>query len=476
VPARAIKLEAAVMPEARPGLLEPIVAIARDDTSQAWLAILDQMPVGVTVSEIPGDYILQNTAARQILGRAPGPGIETGSYLHFGPSAGESRPYEAHEFPLSRAISAGEIVEREPMYYRHPDGRTLILEVNAAVVATAQRRRLGVCTFQDVTCEYEARRALKQAIEHVELALDAGAIIGTYVWNVPADVMTADELFADSFGLDPERCRAGIPVAEAVGAIHPDDQPNVHAAVADALARGGPYRKQYRVRQRHGGYRWIEASGRVEMDESGHPVRFPGILLDITAWKHADEARALLMREVDHRARNMLAVVQSVVRLTDCSDPVRYREEVIGRIDAIARAQFSLAHTNWEGAGLAEVVGAELGAYAAPARFKLKGPRITLPAEQVQPLNMIVHEMVTNAVKYGALSDAAGDVAVSWRRHRGRLELVWKERGGPPSAPPRRQGFGSRLIERLATQIGASTHMNWDKAGLKAQLTWPLPS
>jgi PAS domain S-box-containing protein len=410
------------------------------------------------------------------LGQAPVPGSAAGNYLHFGPSGEGSRPYNADEFPLSRAIATGEVVEREPMYYRHPDGRTIILEVNAAVVTTAQGRKLGVCTFQDVTGEYEARRALKEAVEHIELALDAGAIAGTFVWNVPAEVMTADELFANSFGLDPERCRAGIPVAEALAAMHPEDQPNIAAAVADALAHGGPYRKQYRVRQRHGGYRWVEASGRVDLDKSGRAIRFPGVLLDITAWKHADEARTLLMREVDHRARNMLAVVQSVVRLTDCSDPAGYREEVIGRIDAIARAQFSLSSTNWEGAGLAEVISNELVAYAAPARFKLSGPKITLPADQVQPVNMIVHEMVTNAVKYGALSAAAGELAVSWRRRRGLLEFVWKERGGPPSSPPRRQGFGSRLIERLATQLGASTQMHWDKAGLKAQLTWRLPS
>jgi two-component sensor histidine kinase len=246
--------------------------------------------------------------------------------------------------------------------------------------------------------------------------------------------------------------------------------------VADAIRHGGGYRKQYRVRQRDGGYRWVEASGRVELDENGRAIRFPGVLLDITAWKHADEIRALLMREVDHRARNMLAVVQSVVRLTECSDPARYREEVIGRVDAIARAQFSLSCTNWEGAGLAEVVGNELIAYTAPARFKLKGPCITLPPEQVQPLNMIIHEMVTNAVKYGALSAPAGDVAVSWRRRKGRLEFVWQERGGPPSQPPRRKGFGSRLIERLAVQIGASMQMNWNKAGLEAQLTWRLPA
>jgi two-component sensor histidine kinase len=167
-----------------------------------------------------------------------------------------------------------------------------------------------------------------------------------------------------------------------------------------------------------------------------------------------------------------------VVRLTDVTVPARYREEVIGRVDAMARAQGSLSRTNWEGALLADVIYEELSAYAAPAQFTVSGPKITLPAEQVQSFNMIFHEMVTNAVKYGALSAPGGTVEVSWRVERGRdpeltwPELTWIERGGPLVPPPERKGFGSRLIGRLATQLGGSIEIDWRPAGVAAKLTW----
>jgi hypothetical protein len=123
------------------------------------------------------------------------------------------------------------------MYYRRPDGGLTVLEVNASRITTRDGRQLGVCTFQDVTEEYERRGALREAAERVQLALDAGAIVGTWVWDVQADVLTADELFARTFGLDPERCRTGFSAAEPMVSVHPADRAGVEAAVGEAIAR-----------------------------------------------------------------------------------------------------------------------------------------------------------------------------------------------------------------------------------------------
>jgi PAS domain S-box-containing protein len=461
------------MPNSRPENQNGVSSSEPEDESKAWLAILNQMPVGVTVAEIvAGGFVWHNTEAGRILGRAAG-FVSPADEPYYGAIHEDGRPYEGREYPLTRAVFEGEVVERESMHYRRRDGSVLILEVNASRVRSPVGDQLGVCTYQDVTEEYEARRALKDAGERIQLALDAGAIVGTWVWDVPADVITADELFAQSFGLDPERCREGFPAEEAMVKIHPADRPGVEAAVADALAGGGGFRQQYRVLQLDGVYRWVDASGQCELNESGEAIRFPGVLLDITAWKQADEARNVLMREVDHRARNALAIVQSVVRLSDASEPAQYREEVIGRVDALGRAQAALAHSNWEGGVLEDLVRDELAAYAAPAQFALAGPRLVLPAEQVQPFGMIMHEMVMNAVKYGALSVLAGKVEVSWRGHHGsELELTWKESGGPAVSRPQRKGLGSRLIERLAAQLGGAMCMDWKVGGLVAKLTW----
>ncbi len=196
--------------------------------------------------------------------------------------------------------------------------------------------------------------------------------------------------------------------------------------------------------------------------------------LDITAWKQAEAARDLLMREVDHCARNALAMVQTLVRLTDATDPARYRKVVAGRVDAMARAQGSLSRSNWERSVLGEVIGEELSSCAPKSRFALAGPRITLSAEQVQPLNMIMHELATNAIKFGALSAPEGMVEVSWRSNPEReVELTWKESGGPVVKPPEYTGFGVRLIERFAAGLGGSVETDWWAGGLVARLTWP---
>lgn len=463
----------AAMADARSKTEQLTSPIHLGDEIDTWLSVLDELPIGVTVIEPGGEFLWHNKAARRILGIGGAPAWPPKEPPTYGAVHADGRPYAVEDYPLARVLGEGAVIERELMRYRRGDGRRLMLETSASQVRP-NGRRLGICTYQDVTAEYEARRELKDAAERVQLALDAGAILGTWVWNVAEDVMTTDELFARFFGLDVERCRQGLPPSEAMVSVHPDDHAGVEAAVIQAIARGGVYRHQYRVRQQDGGYRWVEGSGRVELDADGQPIRFPGVLLDISAWKQAEEARDLLMREVDHRARNALAMVQSVVRLTDAADPERFREEVGGRVDAMARAQGTLSRSNWEGGVLGELLLAELSTYAAPPQFALAGPALTLPAEQVQPFSMIMHEMATNAVKHGALSAPDGKVEVVWRADRRRqVELTWRERGGPPVGPPQRRGFGSRLIERLASQLNGEFVLDWRPEGLAARLSWP---
>jgi PAS domain S-box-containing protein len=127
--------------------------------------------------------------------------------------------------------------------------------------------------------------------ERLQLALDAGAIIGTWVWDIPTDSVTADERFSRSFGLSAEHCKAGIPIAEAFSSIHPEDVDRVAEDIREAMTRGGPYRCEYRVRQDDGAYRWVEASGRAELDANGEAIRFPGVLMDIESRRAAEAER-----------------------------------------------------------------------------------------------------------------------------------------------------------------------------------------
>lgn len=192
---------------------------------------------------------------------------------------------------------------------------------------------------------------------------------------------------------------------------------------------------------------------------------------DISEQKRNEQARELLMREVDHRARNALAVIQSIVQLTKAPNTAAYKEIVLNRICALGRAQGSLAAQRWEGAPVRQVIERELEAIAKPGQFKLVGPHHMLRPEQVQPLGMIFHELATNAAKHGALTTVPGRVTVRWRfSPRGGLDIDWEEIGGPEVQRPSRQGFGSRLMEGLAKQLNTAIEREWRREGLVASI------
>ena len=211
-------------------------------------------------------------------------------------------------------------------------------------------------------------------------------------------------------------------------------------------------------------------------DEAANTVGTIIEVRDITEEKRNERARELLMREVDHRARNALTVVQSVVQLTTAPDIRTFRDTVVGRVQALARAQGSLAERQWHGASLEEVIRGSLGAVASTSSYELQGPELILAPEQVQPVSMVMHELATNARKYGALSSPGGGVTVEWSRGKGGIDLSWRERGGPPVQAPASDGFGSRLIQQLAVQLGAELQVDWRAEGLEVRLIFKAQS
>jgi two-component sensor histidine kinase len=208
-----------------------------------------------------------------------------------------------------------------------------------------------------------------------------------------------------------------------------------------------------------------------------------------TADIQASEARVrLLAREVDHRAKNTLAVVQATLRLTPKHDAVAYAKAVEGRIAALARAQTLLSEDRWRGASLQALLKAELVPFAwedggeLGPRAEVDGPPVLLPPSAAQPLAMAAHELATNAIKHGALSVPGGRVRVTWRLTKAddaasdALALRWEETGGPPvPGPPTRRGFGSRVLESIVRgQLGGSFLLTWAPTGVVCDIKIPL--
>ncbi|MCQ1854448.1 PAS domain S-box protein [Neorhizobium galegae] len=199
------------------------------------------------------------------------------------------------------------------------------------------------------------------------------------------------------------------------------------------------------------------------------------ILRDITERKAIEDSRQLLAREVDHRAKNALAVVQALVSLTRAESKEAFVTAVRGRVAALSRAHSLLARNRWEGGDLATIVRDETGPYQGANQVKIEGPTIVLSPDAVQPVSLLIHELATNAVKYGALSVEEGRVSAFWRilpAHE--LELLWIEVGGPPVRKPEAKGFGSTLITEVAArQLSGQIDIAWPVTGLSLVLTLP---
>ena len=244
-----------------------------------------------------------------------------------------------------------------------------------------------------------------------------------------------------------------------IAAVHPEDQPGVREAWAASLATRVPLEIEYRLRSGDD-WTWMR-SGAVFHDAGGGAASlWYGATESIDARRQAEAARGLLMREIDHRSRNILSVVQALVRMTPRTDPETYAKALEQRIVALAGAHNLLAKTHWRGADLAILLEQELTPYH--GAYRLEGAAVVVRPEVVQPLALVVHELATNAAKYGALSTPGGAVTVAWTLEAGVLSFNWAERGGPPTKAPTRTGFGSKLI---AGSVKALAY-DWREDGL----------
>jgi PAS domain S-box-containing protein len=325
----------------------------------------------------------------------------------------------------------------------------------------------------DVTDAVHGQGALRESEARLRLASEAGRLA---IWQShPVRGFVHNAEYNRILGLPPDR---RLTADDLRGRYLPGELERIRAANAAAFARGEREVEVVgRFRREDGAVRWILLRGELGLDAQGQVRGAQGVAMDITDRKEAEERLSLVAREVDHRSNNLLAILLSVVRLSDGASVSALKDVLTGRISALGRAHQLLSAARWEGANLRRIVEEELLAFGLgqDARITVEGSDFALSPAAAQGLAMALHELSTNAVKYGALRVPDGKVSVRWSRlPLERLLLVWEEQGGPAVTPPSRRGLGTTILQRaLSGAIGGATRLEWRPTGLRCELELP---
>jgi PAS domain S-box-containing protein len=364
------------------------------------------------------------------------------------------------------------------------DGRTFDTSVTISPMRDAEGRIIGASKIvRDISERKQAEQSLQASKDSLEFVLDA-ARLGWWQYDPLHGKTLWDARLKEMFDVPEDQ----TDIEEFKKRVHPDDLERVWAAVEAALdpVDPEPYATEFRHRKANGEVRWVEAHGLTHF--KGTPperraVSMVGTAQDITGRKRREEERRqraereqLLMREVNHRAKNMLSLVQAIARQTTAREPVDFSERFTERIQALAASQDLLIRNEWHGADVKDLVLAQFAHFAdvVGSRITVHGTKLRLNAAAAQAIGLAMHELATNAGKYGALSTDRGRVDVCWATDGDAFTMSWTEREGPPVSPPQRRGFGTTVIASMAkATVGGEVQLDYPPSGLVWQLSCP---
>jgi PAS domain S-box-containing protein len=336
---------------------------------------------------------------------------------------------------------------------------------------------VSLCAFVLAALFAERRRheaVLRESEAGLQEALTAGAVTA-FEWDVRTGASRRSNNAAQILGFDP---REPFSASRFLQHVHPDDRVQFKAHVRGVSPETSSYALTFRFIRPDGQEVWLEETSRAEFDAAGRFVLLKGLTRDITARKRAEERQDMLIAEFDHRVKNILARVAVVAMYTRQGS--RSMDEFIqtldGRIQSMATAHSLLSQSRWTGAGLVDLVRHQLGPYTTEANTTVRGPNVMLTAAATQAVAMVLHELVTNAAKYGALSSPEGRVSVEWEAPDGSLSIAWRETGGPTvTAPAPQSGYGTSLIRDLIPhELGGTVDLVMAPEGVRCTIVIPF--
>ena len=363
-------------------------------------------------------------------------------------------------------------------------GRKIDVEINAAPILDKDARAIGFAVIlRDATERRAALEALHTSRSALKAALDV-AQMATWGWNDTQQVKQWSREALAIVGLPTD---AAMTTALFLSIVHPDDHAASHAAWAAALDPAGPrtYDLEYRVRRADdGAERLISSKAVVEFTEHGQLLRVVGALRDITEERAAQDHIAMLLDEMNHRAKNLLTIVQVVAQQTARnSDPASFVDRLSHRLKALAINQDILIRNTWSGAEIRELLRSQLLPFIDhnETRIDLQGPPARLSPQAAQAIGMAMHELATNAAKYGALSNQSGRIRIAWDIEPASpaplFRMSWSETDGPRVSEPTRRGFGQIVLGKMVgAAVNGQTTIDYAPTGLNWHLQAPATS
>ena len=467
-----------------------VFSLSLEQALRASDEILELLPIATCVCDAGGRILQYNERAVELWGRPPQPGQTHDQFVaecRFFGGEGEELPRSK----LAEVLSTGRPVRDEEVIVQRADGKQIVVLVNIDPLFNGQGKLVGAINcFQDVTERKRVMDALDRSQHNLReqeerwAATYEHAAIGIVELDAEGRFIRVNEAICSIVG----GTRDELLNWRLQGRTHPEDRD-----VDDELYRRqvagdiGFYSIEKRFIRKDGRVIWIAVRSSTVRDATGHFLYGVRVVQDVTERKEAEDRQKLLIDELNHRVKNTLATVQSLATQTarGTDSPEAFRQAFEGRLIALSQAHDQLTRRHWKSADLRDIVEGATAPHLArpqdaPNQIAIEGEPIMVTPRVALTLALGLHELTTNASKYGALSAPAGRIEVRWQierrpSQRPLLRIEWRERDGPPVRAPERQGFGTRFIMgSVASELQGHAKLDYDPAGVVCTMEIPL--
>ncbi len=447
-------------------------------------AVFEALPLGVALIDRSGKLVMTNEVFKAYVPHAM-PSQDLAQANLWQGFSQEGKLIEPRDYPGMRALRGEKVWPgQEFLFLGNPSRGPIWTRVAAIPIRDETGQIVGAtAVVSDVDQEKRATDSLRESEERFKRASTL-ARFGAYDHDVVADRTTWSTGFLQLVGRD---VMTQTSVQDFLDFVHADDRARISAKIKSITKAIGPYEMEYRMVLSDGTEIWVMDRGETfssKETKTGTVTRAVGMLLDITERKRNEQHHALMMNELNHRVKNTLATIQSIASQTMRSSPDlgQARARFEARLMSLSKAHDVLTREKWGSASLSEIVERAIFPYGGQSkqRFVVSGPDVRVSAQMALAFAMTLHELCTNAVKYGALSKDNGKVTITWKIVKSKaiqrsLVFRWAEKDGPVVVKPSIRGFGTKLIERnLTSEIGGTVKMSFAKTGVVCVITTSL--